>query len=752
MAVAIKTYSEVYSRMCHFVALRKSDSAVNEVQDALIRESIYLFPNSEIESVGALVRDLFGLSFSGAEIRDSIDRSLTSGVLEASSTQIRCSHDEEKKIAFALASTKELEEAVKKEWCDQLTRDNLIAQELCDAAWAALQHYLSRIFGRHGVEAVEFLDPSRTDGDDETAGVILDEVIKRYLSQLPVQVARSIIRSFVTSRTDKRVLYLSQLLDGTFSFFALTADVETSKLLRHNLVPMKLLLDTNFIFGLLHMHVNAFVSVSNDLISLIRDNKFPFDLYYHPLTVQEFNTVMDFSKQKIIGKEWSPALSRALLKAGFLSGIEYRFHELNGNTKITPKEFFDRYSNVERILQSFGIRVYNDDFGRLLQDDSTLELISKYKMFLSPKEKSHNTLLHDVVLWRTLQSIRKRSSEPFGAGAMFLSCDYSFFNFDRNQLRQNGQVGTVILPNVFLQLLRPFVSRTADFDAKFIETFALPEFRTIHAADNKALSRIGQTLALYSDIDEPLALKLLTDEALISKVRDLKPDDPAIQPLIEQAIIGENQSLRQDLTVTAEKLAAREESLGKVGSELAEIRQEASRQHETNKAMVAAAEAGSSAQKAELQQFRKKVNETALAFQQEKAAREAAEAALAQAQAKLIESQNERIALRNRLKQVSRFCLYFIPAALMLLGMKWGYLKAPPHPRVARYGLFSSALVMSAVDLLLKGHKRRRGLILTSWLIISVLVGTAFGIDWQSAQWVLLIIAILGVVAQIVDK
>lgn len=752
MAIATKNYSEVYSRMCHFVALRKSDKAVIEVQDALIRAAIYIFPNTDEKAVGSLIQDIFGLRFSDTEMEESVDRSVTSGLLEATGTKIHCSHNEETRIAAQVCAAKELEESVKTEWCDRLKHDNLIAPELCDAAWTALQEYLSRIFRRHGVEAAEFLDPNRTDHDDVTAGAILDEVIKRNLSKMPVQDARGVIRSFVTTRTDKRVLYLSQLIDGTFSFFALTSDKQTSNLLRHNLVQMKLLLDTNFIFGLLHMHVNAFVSVSNDLLSLIRNNKFPFDLYYHPLTVVEFNTVLDYSKQRIIGKEWNPALSRALLKAGFLSGIEYRFHELNGQSKITPKEFFDRYSNVERILQDFGIRVYNDDFEKLLEDEATLDLISKYKIFLSPREKAHNTLLHDVVLWRTLQSIRRKSAEPFGAGAMFLSCDYAFFNFDRTNLRQNGQVGTVILPNIFLQLLRPFVSRTDDFDAKFIETFALPEFRTIHAADNKALSRIGQTLALYSDIDETLALKLLTDEALISKVRDLEAEDPAIRPLIEQAIIADNQALRDGLTLTVEKLTAQGESYVKTTSELAEIRQEVSRQHEKNKALAAASEAEVIVKQAQLQQLRQEADQTAAAYQQEQIARKGAETALAKAQAELIESQNSRAALKNRLKQIYRFILYFIPAALMFVGLRKGYLKSPSHPRIANYSLLSSGAVMFGLDLLLTGHKRRRGLILASWLIIGVIIATAFGFDWQNAQWTLVVIAILGVVAQIVDK
>jgi hypothetical protein len=749
MAIATKNYSEIYSRVCHFVALRKSDNAILDVQDGLICEAVYLFPNTESRGVGDVVRDLFGLKFSSSEIQDSIERSARVGRLELNGERVRCSNPESQRISANISKAQDIEKQVKLEWFDQLEEKQLIPRTDFDAAWTALQNYLSRIFRRHGVQATEFLNPGRVEnGKDDTAGGILDEVLKRYLTSIPIKEARQILRSFVITRTAKRTLYLSQLVDGTFSFFALTADTQTSELLRHNLMPLKLLLDTNFIFGLLQMHVNAFVSVSNDLIQLINDNRFPFQLYYHPLTVREFNTVLEYSKQRILGKEWSQSLSRALLKAAFLSGIEYRFHELNSESKITPNEFFDRYSHVERILHSFGIRKYNDDFNHLLEDDQTLELISKYKMFLAPKEKAHNTLLHDVVLWRTLQTIRKKSAEPFGAGAMFLSCDYSFFNFDRKVLRQVGQVGTVVLPNVFLQLLRPFVARTNDFDSKFIETFALPEFRTIHGADNRALSRIAQTLTLYSDIDENLALKLLTDEALISQVRNLKEDDPSIQPLIEQAIVSENQMLRNDLQAAAESLSNREVAFEQMTSQIQELKLNASAQQIGKRAVVMAAKSASVAANAE----RQRADLTAAALEQEKNARIQAEEQARELEQQLLQTRRSRMRVVSGIKLTIRLLLYSVPALFLSVAVHRGVLKAPAYPRTFIAALSLGGAFIACLDLALRAHNRRRGLLLAAWLVFAVIALAAFGFDFQAATWMLVAIGILGVVAQIIDR
>jgi len=161
MATATKGYSEIYSRVCHFVALRKSDTAVLEVQDALVRETIY--QSSEIESgdIRNSVEDLFGLKFSQEEIKESVARSSASGALEMNGSRVRCSHAEAKRIAEDISSARDLEKAVKTEWFEQLKSWNLLPPEDFDAAWNALQKYLSLIFRRHGVQASEFLDPNR---------------------------------------------------------------------------------------------------------------------------------------------------------------------------------------------------------------------------------------------------------------------------------------------------------------------------------------------------------------------------------------------------------------------------------------------------------------------------------------------------------------------------------------------------------------------------------------------------------------
>jgi uncharacterized membrane protein HdeD (DUF308 family) len=265
---------------------------------------------------------------------------------------------------------------------------------------------------------------------------------------------------------------------------------------------------------------------------------------------------MDYHHRKLAGT-WTTAISRALLNVGDLSGIERRFHELNAEHPTNVDDFFARYSNLDRILQSYGITPFRMAYEKLLDDDITLDLISKYTRFIEPKEKPFDTLRHDIVLWRTLREIRRNDPGPFGSGGFFLTCDYTLWRFDHRQLSR-GEVGASVLPNVFLQLLRPFVPRTEDFDQSFVSTFALPEFRTIRSASAQAVSRVASIIRLYADLPEDTAAEILSDEAFLAKVANVDESDTTLQHLIESAIADEAKRLKVESDRLRDQLARQE--------------------------------------------------------------------------------------------------------------------------------------------------------------------------------------------------
>lgn len=574
-----RRFGVAYGRLCHFVALRRDHSSIAAAEDGVIRAAMFLCENGEAPDLDEIIENakaFFSLTFSREEIERSIDRLVEVGQAERVGDGARLLRGTLDDVDKIVRKAQESEQTIRDEWAAELQANGLVESQDADDAWRALQSYLAALFTRHGVQTLELIAPEFIDDEsvDMPASEILDHIVAEMLPKRSRRKGREIVRSFLTDRTPLRDEYLTELLDATFSFFALTVDEETRELLRKNLPPLKLLVDTNFLFGLLDLHSNAFVAVSKDVVAVVSAEKLPFQLYYHPLTVDEFRSVLDFSRRRLAGGRWTSTVSRALLKVGDLSGIDRRYHELNAQHPTLVDDFFARYDNLERVLDSHGIKPYRNSYESWLDDEETLNLVSRYKRFIEPNEKYFTVLRHDIILWRTLRDMRRHDPGPFGTGAFFLTCDYSLWRFDHQQLNR-GTSGVTVLPNVFMQLLRPFIPRTANFDASFVSTFALPEFRTIRSATGKAVQRVASVIRLYADLPEELAEKILSDEVLIKKVSKIREDDPAIVDLIESAIADEALRLKHDRDRLNDELTKQKEETAIVSRTLTEAAQSA---------------------------------------------------------------------------------------------------------------------------------------------------------------------------------
>jgi hypothetical protein len=546
MATLQKRFSNAYGRLCHFVAIRHDPASVNAAEDGVIRAAIYLADNVTARTaheIAANTRSLFSLSFTDDEVAKSIARLAENAqVMRNSDGSISLTATAVSELERCIDASQSLEREVRAEWFQQLAEAKLLVRNghSSDEIWHALQHYLASMFTRHGVQTLELMVP--TAAIDESADIpasdILAKIVKSDLPHFSQEVGRQLLQSFFTNRTTSRDRYLSELLDGTFSFFALTVDDETRKVLQENIPALKLFVDTNFIFGLLGLHYDVFVVLAKQLVELIREQQFPFQLYYHPLTAIEFHNVMQFYHRRLAGGSWPSAISKALLKAGDMPDVERKFHTINAEHPISVDDFFARYENIDRLLEFANIKPYRHSYEAWLDDTTTQDLIGQYKRYLEPREKPLNSLRHDIVVWRTIQAVRHNRPTLLGEDAFFITCDYSFWRFDHKNLSRR-RTGVSVLPNVLLQLLRPFVPRTQDFDQGFVNTFALPEFRTIHVASPQAVSRVAGIMRLYADLPEDVAVAILTDDALLTKVTRLDESDPTIKDLVESAIIAE---------------------------------------------------------------------------------------------------------------------------------------------------------------------------------------------------------------------
>ena len=283
-----ENYSRLFRNLAHMVALSR-DVQVNGVVDSLVTTVLaidLMLEASQPSHVVEAVDTYFGLRFAEKDLQSSIDRLLRNGRVQRSPTGILIPAAETRaEIDQRVQEAHTLEREVKNEWLNSFWRETPRDPAVDEELWACLRAYMARAFERHGAQTTLLLAPAANlPADlDKTLSAYVKEAIAEVCRLAPPEAAKASIREFFVQSTPLRSRYIAQLLDGTFSFFAICVDELTSSYLRRAIQPVSIFLDTNFVFGLLKLHDNPLNEVSEELVEAIRAHQFPFKLYYHEL-------------------------------------------------------------------------------------------------------------------------------------------------------------------------------------------------------------------------------------------------------------------------------------------------------------------------------------------------------------------------------------------------------------------------------------------------------------------------------------
>jgi hypothetical protein len=389
--------------------------------------------------------------------------------------------------------------------------------------------------------------------------VALDEV---HVATGDRQALRDAVRDFFNTTTLDRTRYLAQLLDGTFTFFALSADDATSGFLRNSLPDLKLFLDTNFIFGLVGVNDDELNTIARELIEFIQVNGFPFVLYYHEKTLEEAERTLGAIGARLKSRIWPRAISAAAVQAGAGSAVELTYHRLNAKQGMDPDAFRARYGHVRVLLDELGLKIYREPPEDEAAQKRRWLLVAEYDDFkkrVRPDRLRHYEALdHDVSVWISVQRLRTPGRSTLQSGAAFLSADHLLYRFDWEAKRQGGS-GSVVLPSQLLALLRPFVAMNPDFDRRFVQTFAIPEFRTSSTNYARTAARVLSYLASLQDLSQPTAVAILKDEILMTRVQKIRDESPDFKHEVDSAIVAANGRLQAEnerLKAQSERLSA----------------------------------------------------------------------------------------------------------------------------------------------------------------------------------------------------
>ncbi|MBF0290633.1 MAG: cell envelope integrity protein TolA [Nitrospinae bacterium] len=591
-------------QMCNYIAIAETKSPEESLQE-LILHTLLTFEEekaSSIQDVAKILSVMFGIEAQDHQVQKALDHLTSSGqVYMPMGTNYVLLPDTRQKVKERIDQASQLQERVKMQWISEITQR--FSDLNPDLAWTALHDYLAKAFLRHGIQVAVFLDPSvelPSDYAKSLSRLLTEAVNARFDPPLQAS-AKHAITDFLgtVGKNSERARFIAECADGATNYFSLAVSPEVAARFREKLSQLMLFCDTNFLFGILGLHVHHLVEVSNELLDAVTKHKLPLKLRYHEATLRELISSISYYCDVLHRRRWTQSLSRAATTSSFMSGIELKYHQKNAETGIDVDTFFQPYKHMDVLLENKGIEVFQPQINRL-EERATLE--AEYKEFLESinKEKSYDLIAHDVAVLDCVRTLRKNGTSTLEAGALFVTCDYMLYRFDSDASRKANAHASVVLPNILWQILRPFVPASQDFDRSFAETFAMPEFRTIGSGAAKACSRMLGLLATYKDFPEETAKRMLSNDRLIDGLRTTNSDEE-FQALIESAIAAENQMLLGENAAKARQIEALRSDKERAENELNEQKQvaaiEAAKAHETIQAKELEKEALANSQK-----------------------------------------------------------------------------------------------------------------------------------------------------------
>ena len=566
-------FSVAFEQMCSIVAIGKTKSH-EETLTELIIHCFAIFRDEKFtgaQEIQKIINSIFGLDIVVHEIEDVITRLTERGILKDVG-YLALSESSRLKVESKIKKSRKLEDSVKETWQAELSEK--YPEFNFQNAWHSLQKYLAFAFRRHGIQAISLLNPAIEIPEDYTNSLssILSSVINENFENDQHVDAKNAISEFMatTGNTPTRAQYISQLADGAFIYFNLTIPPEIATNFQDKLNHLSIFLDTNFLFGILGIDVGPQVAVSNELIRVINNYSLPFRLLTHERTIEELVTSINSKERELKSRNWSKSISRAAAQSRYLSGVELMYHQRYAESGIDVESFFAPYKHPDLLIKEKGIEIYsNHETDR----HEVHLLIAEYQDFLDDlnKSKMYELIDHDMTVLHRVKTLRSESTSTLDARAIFMTCDFTLYRFDSNYCKEKGNLVSTVLPNVFWQIIRPYIPSNELFDKAFAETFAIPEFRTIDSSAAKACSKMLHILAGFKDFPEETATKLLSNDLLIQQL-ELAETDQEFQAYVDAEIVRENEALLNKNKELMDHIKSKENKLQE-NEEKLEIRQ-----------------------------------------------------------------------------------------------------------------------------------------------------------------------------------
>jgi hypothetical protein len=556
------------------VVCRLMEAAIHRVLQGKAANSLLT-----VEDVRATIRSMTGLQYDSAEVIAALTRLEAQGHVGFKHAERRAfvfSEKRQHELNGDLAYRQERMEAVRKEWVEDVRLRHGLTDEQLTPLWIALDEFIARLMNTYAAEAAAFLYQAEH-GTERFADVLSQRLprVSDVVGPDLVDVAQPEFKRFFDQATAARTDYLVHRLRSAFHFHLLNIDPGASQLVQEHVSDKVFYLDTNFLFRLLGFDGPTEAYAPQAAVEMCRALKCTLLVAGETLGefVRRLRAEMKSIRQYAVTQE---TLQRV---AANQPGDEYAFMRayyaevLSGKVR-TADQFENKYTNLKSILSQYGIRI--DEDAELTEEevrsDSFLDMVSRLKGSLN-FERHPDSLEHDVFLLRMVRA--KRGKRDRGAGSIKLW----ILTYDRTLTRFSVRESTAdalpacLLADDWLQIARPFLPRTADYDRSFVSMLQHPlAFEGVDVVPLADMAQALHRLDALRDTPAPVLAAMVSDSAMLERVRSAR-DQTEVKKLVESEAIkfaSQMEQEKQRLTQHSRELVDRVEQMEKVVGTLRE--------------------------------------------------------------------------------------------------------------------------------------------------------------------------------------
>jgi len=524
-------------RLAHIVVGNETDLAKTAIEFFVEQVLLEKGNKESCKEIESGMKEIFLLKFSRDEIREATNKLVETGKVIGFNNNQQFSLEARRADAIRKKNSelKDFETALFQEWLSLISvRYPDLIEEDKKILVADLQLYLSKIFLKSGAECAALI---------YSADKELDVFIKKYVDDrlnqiLPARNARlTKVRSvefplFLREADNGKKIYFASLLDGTFVYNIIQIDPETSKLLKENFRNYKIYLDTNVLYSLFELHNERNTAAIEKVLDTAKE--FGITFAVSRKTVEEMSASIIAQREYLLV---SPFVKRELAEIGadisdeenFITAYWRAFHK----TGISKEDFIEKFTHIAELLKQKSIPVEDTPnfSSKVLDAEKTLlnESILAHKKDEIAEHDSYHRLM---VRHNREEAVKTGSHQQY----YFLTIDSQLIIYDI-KTRELGESPFALLPHQLLQVLRPFIKRTEDYDATFIELFSKPQIKyTQGVLPTDLAQKIIAKISAFKDFPPEIAFGIIADQAFREGILKNQGDDIKVNEIIEKVV------------------------------------------------------------------------------------------------------------------------------------------------------------------------------------------------------------------------